>query len=316
MKKMNIGNVISKRRKDKGITQEELAEYLGVSKPAVSKWESGQSYPDIMLLPVIASYFDISIDELLGYEAQMTAEDIKKTYLRLADEFSKEPFDKVYNECKEYIKSYYSCWDLLFSMAQLLLNHAPLAGSPERMNDTFKEVANIYKRIEEESGNAVISSQALTLRAYCYLALQQPMDAIDLLDGIEEAVISSELVLAKAYMMKGDLQKAKSTSQIFIYKNLLNLFSAFPDLMYYYSDNPEKMDEWLQKALDLGDVFGLKEMHPSLYFSTYLTAATLFAMQNQNDCDRPKLQGLKTEASNHYKLYNSPRYATADDEQE
>jgi DNA-binding XRE family transcriptional regulator len=51
MKKLNLGKSIIQKRKEKGITQEKLAEYMGVSKAAVSKWESGQSYPDILCYP-------------------------------------------------------------------------------------------------------------------------------------------------------------------------------------------------------------------------------------------------------------------------
>lgn len=53
-------------RKKRGITQEELANALGVTNQAVSKWESGKCAPDIQLLPDIAEYFNISIDELFG----------------------------------------------------------------------------------------------------------------------------------------------------------------------------------------------------------------------------------------------------------
>lgn len=52
-------------RKEKGITQDELANYIGVSKASVSKWETGQSYPDIAFLPQLAAYFNISVDELI-----------------------------------------------------------------------------------------------------------------------------------------------------------------------------------------------------------------------------------------------------------
>lgn len=61
-----IGRNISNLRKGRGITQDVLAGELGVSFQAVSKWETGQSCPDISLLPVIADFFDVTIDELLG----------------------------------------------------------------------------------------------------------------------------------------------------------------------------------------------------------------------------------------------------------
>ena len=61
---MNIGNIIRSLRTEKGVKQEELASYLGVSYQAVSKWETGASVPDIALLPEIAVYFGITIDEL------------------------------------------------------------------------------------------------------------------------------------------------------------------------------------------------------------------------------------------------------------
>lgn len=78
MRGLNIGKCIVHKRKEKGITQEQLANYIGVSKASVSKWESGSSYPDIVLLPELATYFNISVDELLGYSPQLTKEDIKK----------------------------------------------------------------------------------------------------------------------------------------------------------------------------------------------------------------------------------------------
>lgn len=57
---------IAQLRKDKGIGQQELADVLGVSFQSVSKWETGITMPDITLLPSIAEYFDVSVDELLG----------------------------------------------------------------------------------------------------------------------------------------------------------------------------------------------------------------------------------------------------------
>lgn len=65
---MNIGEKIRELRKGKGLTQEQLAEYLNVSSQAVSKWETGMCSPDIDMLPCLAVFFGVSTDELLGFD--------------------------------------------------------------------------------------------------------------------------------------------------------------------------------------------------------------------------------------------------------
>ena len=66
--KLQIGENIKKLRNQHGITQERLAESLGVSCQSVSRWELGICYPDMELLPAIANYFDVSADSLLGMD--------------------------------------------------------------------------------------------------------------------------------------------------------------------------------------------------------------------------------------------------------
>lgn len=68
MGKFNLNEQIAFLRKAKNVTQEEMAQSLGVTNQSVSKWESAQCCPDIQLLPAIADYFDVSVDELIGHK--------------------------------------------------------------------------------------------------------------------------------------------------------------------------------------------------------------------------------------------------------
>lgn len=65
---MTIGNKIKLLRTNKAVTQEQLAEHLHISGQAISKWENGTCTPDITMLPVLADYFGISMDELFDYK--------------------------------------------------------------------------------------------------------------------------------------------------------------------------------------------------------------------------------------------------------
>ena len=80
---MELGEKLQELRKSRGLTQEELAEALYVSRTAVSKWESGRGYPSIDSLKEISSYFGVTLDELLSAERMLTiAEKENKSNIR------------------------------------------------------------------------------------------------------------------------------------------------------------------------------------------------------------------------------------------
>ena len=85
---IKIGAIIKKLRAEKNVTQEVIASAIGVTPQAISRWESENGYPDIELLPTLADFFSVSIDELLGYklsEREQELADIKKELRRLAE---------------------------------------------------------------------------------------------------------------------------------------------------------------------------------------------------------------------------------------
>ena len=88
---MEIGEIIRRCRKQKNLTQEEMANRLGVTAPAVNKWENGGSLPDITMLAPIARLLDITVDTLLSFRDNLTPEESLK--LEIAAEIG--VYDKV-----------------------------------------------------------------------------------------------------------------------------------------------------------------------------------------------------------------------------
>lgn len=273
---IHIGKVISSKRKEKGITQEELANQLGVSKPAVSKWESGQSYPDIILLPELAAFFHISVDQLIGYEPQMAKEDVRKLYHRLADDFAKRPFQQVYEECEGYLRKYLSCWYLQNQIGLLLVNHANLAGDPEMTNVVIERALEIFTRVERSGEDVALAKLALQMKAICHIALQQPVEAIDILEDLNEHIMSTESLLVKAYQMKGDRKKAMVNLQGYTIKNLLAMLEAATDFLQMYADQPDRMTQFYQLSVRLGSLFEVEQMYPVAMMKIHLIAALVY----------------------------------------
>ena len=73
---MPMGDVIRRKRKELGLTQEQVAQRLGISAPAVNKWERGSSYPDITILPALARLLNTDANTLLCFQEELSDEEI------------------------------------------------------------------------------------------------------------------------------------------------------------------------------------------------------------------------------------------------
>ncbi|NLG81045.1 MAG: helix-turn-helix transcriptional regulator [Bacilli bacterium] len=282
MKEINIGKMITMKRRQKGLTQEELANYLGVSKASVSKWETGQSYPDITFLPQLATFFNITIDELMGYEPQLTKQDILKLYLQLSDDFESKPFDEVLNECHKLIKKYYSCFPLLFHIGLLLVNNCAEALDKEKTTSVILEAKELFIRVKTESDDSELVQLATSMEAYCALMLGNPNEVIELLENKSNKIISNESLLASAYQMIGKLTEAKYVMQVGMYQFLCNLFDSLVNYLRLCHDNIEQFDETYKRALGLAEVFNLKKLHPTLLTKLYIAASEGYVIFGNN----------------------------------
>lgn len=283
MKEINIGKVLVKKRREKGLTQEDLANYIGVSKASVSKWETEQSYPDITLLPLLATYFNLSIDDLMDYQPQMTTEDISKLYRRLSSDFTAKPLDSVLGECRQIIKKYYSCFPLLLQMGILLLNHVELLKGALESAALIEEARNLFIRVKAEGDDVSLAKKALYMEAYCNLAVGDANAVLDLLDGSIEPAMPPEVLMASAYQMRGQVEDAAGVLQIGIYQSLVVLFNFFPAYLRLCTADAAKFEEVLRRALDIAELFDMRHLHPGVLIGTYIVAAQGYLAQNNHD---------------------------------
>ncbi|MCL2517776.1 MAG: helix-turn-helix domain-containing protein [Oscillospiraceae bacterium] len=107
---MNIGINIKKLRRERCITQEQLAEYLNISVSAVSQWECGKTAPDISQLPILANIFKVSADVILGINVDLKEKRIEEIYMSALhdsfDGYRERAFDKIKKGLEEYPDSY------------------------------------------------------------------------------------------------------------------------------------------------------------------------------------------------------------------
>ena len=92
---MKINETIRQRRIERNLTQEQVANYLGVTAPAVNKWEKGTSYPDITILPALARILETDSNTLLSFKEELTEQEIAIFLNTLSEMLEKDGFLKV-----------------------------------------------------------------------------------------------------------------------------------------------------------------------------------------------------------------------------
>ena len=113
---ISFSTIIKELRKERGITQEELATYLGISVQSVSKWERGDGMPDISLLPHIAAFYDTTVDYLLGCDAARQQKEIEAFKTQAQALVNKGKRRESLELCRQYQKKYPHNETVLFQL--------------------------------------------------------------------------------------------------------------------------------------------------------------------------------------------------------
>ncbi len=142
--KLNIGNNIKCLRKEKDITQEELAEFLGVSCQSVSRWENSLCYPDMELLPIIADFFAVTVDKLMGADKAVEQKEVDGYLKRFQEAISKGLVYDCIEIAREGVAEYPNNYHLLDKLMYALFASGDSDGNiPEWHENMLKNDAEI-----------------------------------------------------------------------------------------------------------------------------------------------------------------------------
>lgn len=162
---MSIGTNIYTLRKEKKITQSFLAEKLGVSCQAISKWENDQCAPDVSLFPVMADLFEVSIDRLFGYHMNSYAEEVKEI-MKAADD-SMDTYKEI-EIISEGLSKYPNSPDLKTYLAFSLSMVNRMSNDENEKSEAIKKAIKLCNEVVDSCGDPKQVDSALHMLTRIY----------------------------------------------------------------------------------------------------------------------------------------------------
>lgn len=210
---MKIGETIKKLRKKKDITQEKLADYLGITYQAVSKWENGTAMPDITLIVPLANYFGVSVNELFSFDEEANNEKVD-TYLEKCQKLNH--LGKV-SDCivlmREALAEYPRNFHIMKNLADALWTEGTGSDSRQKQNqEYFAEAIGLCERILEDCTEDGIRHDAIEILCRSYAETGQREKAVALASTMPCMYRSSDSLLGS--ILEGEERLKKGQENI------------------------------------------------------------------------------------------------------
>lgn len=282
MNKIKLGETIYRLRKSRKITQEQLGEFIGVSKGAISKWESGVSYPDIELLPILARFFDISIDELLNFNISITEEMEENICEECRVEISNGFGEKGIELCKKYINKYTKNYKLKFTLTTLMTVGCAYMKDEEKIKKIYGKAIEVYEDIVNNANDdELVESAKLQLSMY-YTVFEDYDKALSILDKMKKSICDVEIMKAKTYIMQENFKEGRKIYQ----ERFLNAIGEVQGILQglahsYYKENLELAEKYMSFSMEIN-----KLVEGNLFngtFDQYLQLSRFYAYYNHKE---------------------------------
>lgn len=276
---LKLGENLKRLRVQNEQTQEQLAEALGVSPQAVSRWEKGTTYPDITLLPAIANYFDITTDELLDVNIERKQQEIEAIleYNREFHQYGKIPESIAY--LREKIKLYPKSAAITYELAHSLYMRVCREGC--RSEEDLNEIIRLTNRaIQLDKGETYVTFGGKQLLCLAYVRLGKYDEAVHLAADMPSLWVSREMMLTHSLQDEAEVRQRQHNLLTFMDLSILNLCKLSQKM-----DSPEKSITLLQKAISLAELLTGDDhkFHNERIFKCYLRIAEICCAMKKAD---------------------------------
>lgn len=241
--KLFIGENLKRLRKEKGLTQEQLAERLNVSFQAVSKWECGDGYPDIVMLPSIAQIFGVSLDELVGMQKICSNEEAEKILAQVDENESKGLRAENVALLREAVKRFPNNYMMLAKLASNLF--CTESKSEEAGHKKSAEAAEIAEYILANCNDRKIVDWMRMDICYYYSYAGNKEKALERAEGLPAA----EKNTVKEFLLEGNEKMIRCQENIILHLQEL-CYSLVARADVNFNDDPQLKDEDRTKILD------------------------------------------------------------------
>ena len=251
--KISLNENIRNYRKGMSLTQEQLAEAMGVSVATVSKWEGGSVSPDVEMLAELADFFQISVDVLLGYQWKKRSmgqcvEELKHCYETSRYEEGKTEARKAVQRFPYSFPILY--WSGMLFFVASIRNANGTFHTDENVTEDIVYAKDLLKRalgVFEQNGDKSISRESIhQIIGNIYGYLGEKERAVEYLEEYNICNVNDQM-LGVFYSHLGEYEKAKKYAYRNFQRNLLNVWAGFTSIFNLFIETG-KYDEILALA--------------------------------------------------------------------
>ncbi|MEO3946016.1 helix-turn-helix transcriptional regulator [Gorillibacterium sp. CAU 1737] len=276
---IHIAGNLKRLRKERSLTQEDLAGFLGVSFQAISKWERGDGYPDLPLLPVIARFFDVTLDELMGMNEIRREERLHDFHAQWNENNAKGNHADNILLMREALREYPNDYLL---MAQLVTSLEKCEASPAERVRNRAEAIELSERIVEHCPDAEIRNAFLFNVCHSYWRNGDTEKAIKGARQLPTIYKTQENALVMFLEGKEKIQIGQQAIVALIV-SLFQQISYMKDTDHY---SPEEKGLIVSKFCSVADLLMEEDDVPILLrykASAYMDMAELALKQHENE---------------------------------